>query len=75
LRKIRSPKYAAEVIPEDKMKVHEVTHANIIALMKRMEKTPTCANRVLSCIRTMFNLVELWGYRPDSSNPCRHVQK
>ena len=23
----------------------------------------------------MFNLAELWGYRPDGSNPCRHVPK
>lgn len=28
------------------------------------------ANRV---IRRMFNLVEVWGYRPGSTNPCRHV--
>ena len=23
----------------------------------------------------MFNLAELWGLRPDGSNPCRHVKK
>ena len=23
----------------------------------------------------MFNLAEIWGLRPDGSNPCRHVQK
>lgn len=23
----------------------------------------------------MFNLAELWGYRHDGSNPCRHVSK
>lgn len=22
----------------------------------------------------MFNLAEVWGYRPDGSNPCRHIQ-
>ncbi|MEG6992955.1 integrase, partial [Pseudomonas aeruginosa] len=33
------------------------------------------ANRVLACLRKMFNLAELWGYRPDGSNPCRHVSK
>ncbi|MCY1293978.1 Phage integrase family protein [compost metagenome] len=56
-------------------KAHEVTRHDIIALMKRMEKSPTQANRVLSCVRKMFNLAELWGYRPDGSNPCRHVSK
>ena len=23
----------------------------------------------------MFNLAELWGLRPDGTNPCRHIQK
>lgn len=23
----------------------------------------------------MFNLAEIWGLRPDHSNPCRHIQK
>ncbi len=56
-------------------KVHEVTRHDITALMKRMEKSPTQANRVLSLVRKMFNLAELWGYRSDGSNPCRHVPK
>lgn len=43
--------------------------------MKRMEKSPTHANRVLSLVRKMFNLAELWGYRHDGANPCRHVPK
>lgn len=56
-------------------KVHEVTRMDVTGLMKRMEKSPTQANRVLGCIRKMFNLAELWGYRPDGSNPCRHIPK
>lgn len=56
-------------------KAHEVTRPDITALMKRLEKSPTQANRVLSCVRKMFNLAELWGYRPDGSNPCRLVPK
>ena len=56
-------------------KVHEITRNDITALMKRMEKSPTQANRVRSLVRKMFNLAELWGYRPDGSNPCRHVPK
>ena len=23
----------------------------------------------------MFNLAEVWGLRPDNTNPCRHVKK
>ncbi|MGN8198138.1 tyrosine-type recombinase/integrase [Salinisphaera sp. RV14] len=56
-------------------KTHEVTRQDITALMKRLEKSPTQANHVLACVRKMFNLAELWGYRPDGSNPCRHVPK
>lgn len=57
------------------LKVHEVDRADILALMKSLEKTPTQANRILACVRKMFNLAELWGYRPDGTNPCRHVTK
>lgn len=56
-------------------KVLEVSRMDVIALMKRKEKSPIQANRVLGCIRKMFNLAELWGYRPEGSNPCRHVPK
>ena len=57
------------------MKVHEVTRADVATLMKRMAKSPVAANRVLACIRKMFNMAEVWGHRPDGSNPCRHVPK
>jgi hypothetical protein len=66
----------ASIIPAfGSAKVSRVTRAEVIALMKRMEKSPSQANRVLACIRKMFNLAELWGYRPDGSNPCRHITK
>ena len=56
-------------------KVSDITRADISNLMKRMAKTPTNANRVLSAVRKMFNMAEVWGMRPDGSNPCRHVPK
>ena len=58
-----------------RMKVHEVTRADISGLMTAMSDRPVIANRTLACLRKMFNLSEIWGYRPDGSNPCRHVQK
>jgi integrase len=33
------------------------------------------ANRTLSMLSKMFNLAELWGWRPENSNPCRMVSK
>lgn len=58
-----------------RFKAHEVTRAHISELMTSLAGRPANANRTLACLRKMFNLAELWGYRPDGSNPCRHVQK
>ena len=64
------------IIPQlGQIKVADVTRADISSLMKKMAKTPTNANRVLSAVRKMFNVAEVWGMRPDGSNPCRHVPK
>ena len=58
-----------------KLKVPDVTRAHITTLMKDKAKIGVTANRVLACLRKMFNMAEVWGYRPDGSNPCRHVPK
>lgn len=57
------------------IKVTDVTRVDISSLMKKLVKTPPNANRVLSAVRKMFNMAEVWGMRPDGSNPCRHVPK
>src|SRR3546814_2800668 len=36
---------------------------------------PYQANRTLGVLSKMFNLAEVWGLRPDGSNPCLHVKK
>lgn len=62
------------IIPHlDQTKVADVTRADIASLMQKMTKTPPNANRVLSALRKMFNMAEVWGMRPDGSNPCRHI--
>lgn len=58
-----------------KMKVSELTRADISTLMRRMAKIPVSANRTIGCVRKMLNMAEVWGYRLDGSNPCRHVPK
>lgn len=57
------------------LKVPDVARADIAHLMKKMNHSPTNANRVLATVRKMFNMAEVWGMRPDGSNPCRHVPK
>ena len=56
-------------------KVAEITRAEIANLHNRMSDTPYEANRCLALISKAFNLAELWGMRPEGSNPCRHVKK
>jgi integrase len=57
------------------LKVREVTRSDVSGLVTRMKSTPVTANRVLSCLRKMFNMAEVWGFRDDGTNPCRHIPK
>ncbi len=57
------------------LKVREVTRSDVSGLITRMKNTPVTANRVLSCLRKMFNMAEIWGLRDDGTNPCRHIPK
>lgn len=36
---------------------------------------PGAANRCLALLSKMFNLAEKWGWRPDGTNPCRHIER
>jgi integrase len=64
------------IIPHlGQLKASDVSRADISNLISKMSKIPTAANRVLSTVRKMFNMAEIWGVRPDGSNPCRHVPK
>jgi integrase len=66
----------AHILPKlGAMKVQDVTRPHIADLIGSMQATPTAANHLLSLLRKMFNLAEVWGYRPDGSNPCRHVPR
>lgn len=64
------------VLPEfGSMKVRDVTRADVAGLIARMKHTPTSTGHVLSLLRKMFNMAEVWGVRDDGTNPCRHVPK
>lgn len=56
-------------------KIADITRADIAQLHHRMMQHPASANRALMVISKMFNLAELWGLRPDNTNPCRHIKK
>ena len=57
------------------LKVREATRSDVSNLITLMKKKPVTANRVLSCLRKMFNMAEVWGFREDGTNPCRHIPK
>ena len=57
------------------MKVHAVTRSEISKLHHDLGKIPYQANRTLGVLSKLFNLTEIWGLRPDGSNPCRHVKR
>ena len=56
-----------------RLKVRDLKRPDIAAMMKKMAHKPADANRTFGVMRRMFNLAEVWGYRSDGTNPCRHV--
>jgi len=57
------------------LKIKEVARADIAKLHQKLSHIPYQANRNLEVISKMFSLAELWGLRPDATNPRRHIQK
>lgn len=57
------------------MKVEDVTRTHVAELHMKHRDIPYQANRTLGVLSVMFNQAEIWGLRPDGSNPCRHVKK
>lgn len=84
VRKHNKPRTQAEVERQveavvrpalGKIKVREVERSDIAKLHAGMSSTPYAANRALALLSKAFELAEVWGYRPDSSNPCRNVTR
>jgi integrase len=55
--------------------VTEVTRADIAKFHHDLRHVPYQANRCLEVISKMFNLAEMWGLRPDGTNPRKHIRK
>ncbi|MEO1087015.1 MAG: integrase arm-type DNA-binding domain-containing protein, partial [Acidobacteriota bacterium] len=64
------------VLPKlGKRRVKDINRADVARLMTEMAETPAMANKVLTLLSKAFNLAEIWGWRPEGSNPCRHVSR
>ena len=55
--------------------VSDITRADVAELHHAMRATPYAANRTLGILSAMFTAAELWGLRPQGSNPCRYVKR
>ena len=57
------------------IRVSAVRRKDIAELHHGLRDKPYQANRTLGVLSKMFSLAEVWGLRPDGSNPCRHVKR
>ena len=56
-------------------RVADVERGDMVALHHELRATPYQANRTIGVLPWGFTLAEVWGLRPDGSNPCRHVKR
>lgn len=57
------------------LKVEAVTRDDISKLHRSLVHTPRQGNLALSVLSKAFNLAEVWGMRPEYSNPVRKVKR
>jgi integrase len=58
-----------------RLQVDAVTRTDVSRLHNSMKKKPYQANRTLALISKVFHLAEIWGLRPQNSNPAYGVTK
>lgn len=56
-------------------KVASITREDVAQLHYKLRAKPVQSNRTVALLSKMMNLAEVWGWRPDGSNPCRHLGK
>jgi len=62
------------IVPKlGRLKVRDVTRAQIARFHHELDATKPQANRALAFLSKAFNLAERWGVRADGTNPCRNV--
>ncbi|MCC6007216.1 MAG: integrase arm-type DNA-binding domain-containing protein, partial [Rhodobacteraceae bacterium] len=55
--------------------VTSITRADVAKFHHDMRHIPYQANRCLEVVSKMFSLAEMWGLRPDGTNPRKHIRK
>jgi integrase len=54
-------------------RVADLKRADVAQLHDAMRDRPTNANRALEVVGKALNMAEIWGWRDEGTNPCRHV--
>jgi integrase len=55
--------------------VTATARADVAKFHHDLRHIPYQANRCLEIVSKMFNLAEMWGLRPDGTNPRKHIRK
>lgn len=58
-----------------RFKVTEVSRSDVAGFHSGLSDRPITGNRALAALSKAFSLAEVWGFRPDNSNPCRRIEK
>ena len=57
------------------LKIESVNRQDVAKLHLSMKDKPRQANLTLAHLSKAFSNAELWGLRPDGSNPCRRIKR
>ena len=52
-----------------------VSRDDVNKLHKSLRRSPYYANRVLALLSRLMSLAEIWGMRPQGSNPCKAISR
>ncbi len=57
------------------LKVDAVATSDVEKLHSEMRETPYIANRTLTVLQHAFDQAERWGWRPQHTNPAKHIER
>src|SRR5258708_25150835 len=56
-------------------RISDVKPQDIAKLHHKLRAVPAEANHAIAVSSAMFNYAERIGWRPEGSNPCRHIER
>ena len=55
--------------------IGEITRQDVRAWFRGLHATPAAANRSAPILSVIMQQAEVWGYRPENSNPCAGIRR